>query len=87
MNSNPLKEKLQDYEAVIFDLDGTLVDSMWMWKEIDRAYLANFGIELPDNLQKEIEGMGLNETAIYFKAVSYTHLRAHETLLDFHGAL
>ena len=67
MNSNPLKEKLQDYEAVIFDLDGTLVDSMWMWKEIDRAYLANFGIELPDNLQKEIEGMGLNETAVYFK--------------------
>ena len=59
MNSNPLKEKLQDYEAVIFDLDGTLVDSMWMWKEIDRAYLANFGIELPDNLQKEIEGMAL----------------------------
>ena len=39
MNSNPLKEKLQDYEAVIFDLDGTLVDSMWMWKEIDRASL------------------------------------------------
>lgn len=67
MNSNPLKEKLQDYEAVIFDLDGTLVDSMWMWKEIDRAYLANFSIELPDNLQKEIEGMGLNETAVYFK--------------------
>lgn len=67
MNSNPLKEKLQDYEAVIFDLDGTLVDSMWMWKEIDRAYLANFGIELPDNLQKEIEGMGLDETAVYFK--------------------
>ena len=24
MNSNPLKEKLQDYEAVIFDLDDTL---------------------------------------------------------------
>ena len=38
---------------------------MWMWKEIDRAYLANFGIELPDNLQKEIEGMGLNENGVY----------------------
>ena len=26
-------------QAVIFDLDGTLVDSMWMWKAIDMEYL------------------------------------------------
>ena len=28
-------------KAVIFDLDGTLVDSMWMWKSIDMEYLGN----------------------------------------------
>ena len=26
--------KLNDYDAVIFDLDGSLVDSMWMRKAI-----------------------------------------------------
>ena len=26
---------LDGKQAVIFDLDGTLVDSMWMWKDID----------------------------------------------------
>ena len=30
--------KLNRKKAVIFDLDGTLVDSMWMWKAIDIEY-------------------------------------------------
>ena len=59
--------QIHDFEAVIFDLDGTLVDSMWMWKSIDIEYLQRFGIELPDNLQSEIEGMSFTETAVYFK--------------------
>ena len=54
---------LNDIKAVIFDLDGTLVDSMWMWREIDIEYLARFGIELPDDLQKCISGMSFRETA------------------------
>ena len=43
-------------KAVIFDMDGTLLDSMWMWKQIDVEYLARFGIELPLQLEREIEG-------------------------------
>lgn len=58
---------LKDKEAILFDLDGTLVDSMWMWEEIDIEFLARFGLACPDHLQKTIEGMGFSETAIYFK--------------------
>ncbi len=58
---------LKDIEAVIFDLDGTLIDSMWMWKQIDIEYLERFGLELPLDLQRMIEGMSFSETAIYFK--------------------
>ena len=58
---------LQNKKAVIFDLDGTLVDSMWMWKAIDIEYLGKFGISLPKTLQKDIEGMSFSETAVYFK--------------------
>ena len=38
-------------EAVIFDLDGSMVDSMWVWKSIDIEYLGRFGIRLPEDLQ------------------------------------
>ena len=61
------KIDLNDFEAVIFDLDGSLVDSMWMWKAIDIEYLKGFGIEAPKDLQKEIGGRSFVETAIYFK--------------------
>ena len=46
---------LKNVEAVLFDLDGSLVDSMWIWQEIDVEYLQKFGITLPENLQIEIE--------------------------------
>lgn len=58
---------LRDIEAVLFDLDGSLVDSMWIWEEIDRIYLGRFGILLPEGLQGAIEGMSFSETAQYFK--------------------
>lgn len=54
-------------KAMIFDLDGTLVDSMWMWYDIDVEYLARFDITIPKGLQADIEGMSFSETAVYFK--------------------
>ena len=58
---------LDGIRAVIFDLDGTLVDSMWMWKAIDIEFLGRYGYSCPDDLQKAIEGMSFSETAVYFK--------------------
>ena len=58
---------LSGIEAVIFDLDGSLVDSMWLWRDIDIEYLGRFGISLPEKLQSDIEGMSFSETAVYFK--------------------
>ena len=55
------------YKAVIFDVDGSLVDSMWIWGAIDREYLAAHGFEVPDGLQMEIGGLSMKETAVYFQ--------------------
>lgn len=58
---------LEGIEAVLFDLDGTLVDSMWVWPKVDEIYLGRMGLDVPENLQDQIEGMGFTEVARYFK--------------------
>lgn len=58
---------LSNIKAVIFDMDGTLIDSMWLWRSIDIDYLQRFGHELPDDLQSSIEGMSFTEVALYFQ--------------------
>lgn len=63
----PLKERWKEFDAILFDMDGTLIDSMWMWEAIDVEYLGSFGKELPEDLQKCIEGMSFSETAEYIK--------------------
>lgn len=62
-----MHKMLRNKRAVIFDMDGSLVDSMWLWREIDIEYLGKFGITLPDGLQSLIEGKSFHETAVYFK--------------------
>ena len=72
---------MDKFKAVIFDLDGTLIDSMGVWAKIDEEYLSSFGHEVPDNLQEEITHLTLTETANYFK-VKFNIADEIHTILD-----
>lgn len=54
-------------KAAIFDLDGTLVDSMWVWEQIDIDYLTEKGKTIPKNLKEDINHLSFQQTAEYFK--------------------
>ncbi|WP_411679631.1 HAD family hydrolase [Clostridium thailandense] len=58
---------LKNIKGAIFDMDGTLIDSMWVWSKIDEEYLKKKNIQLPNDLKKDIEHMSFSEVAQYFK--------------------
>lgn len=54
-------------KAAIFDLDGTLINSMSLWDQIDIDYLTSKNIPVPDDLNDEISHLSFNQVAVYFK--------------------
>ena len=76
-----VKINLDDYDAVIFDMDGTLVDSMWIWTQIDIEYFGMHGMGLPSDFQASIEGKSFVQTADYVKE-TYNFEESTEVMMD-----
>ena len=53
------------FKGVIFDLDGTLADSMGIWAQIDIDFLSKRNIELPSDYMHKIAHLGSYQTALY----------------------
>ncbi len=71
----------KEVDAVIFDLDGTLLDSLWAWKDSGVNYLRSIGIEPPADLQAKLEEMSLMDGANYLKE-TYQLAEPPEVILE-----
>lgn len=58
---------LENIKAAIFDMDGTLIDSMWVWEKIDVDFLQKRGLKCDKTLKQQIQDMSFEQTAAYFK--------------------
>ena len=54
-------------KGAIFDLDGTLLDSMFIWDTIGEEYLRSLGKEPHENLKETFMTLTLEEAAEYYR--------------------
>ena len=57
--------KLDKIQGAIFDMDGTILDSIGVWDKIDHDYLASRGIEVPEDYARAISSLTSVECAKY----------------------
>lgn len=78
--------KLLDHEfnAVIFDMDGTLIDSTGIWHEIDKKFFAKRGMELPKDYAQHIVHLGLTQAAVYTKETYHLKESIQEIMQEWH---
>ncbi len=55
-------------DGAIFDLDGTLLDSMHIWDTIGEDYLRSIGIQPRNNLRQMLKAMSLLQAAAYYQS-------------------
>ncbi len=63
------EKELPALRGAIFDLDGTLFDSMGVWREVDVRFLRRRGIDLPSDYTDAVKTMH------FFEAANYTIAR------------
>ena len=58
---------METIRAAIFDLDGTLVDSMYVWSKVDEDFLTQRGIPVTEEYTDKMRSMFFETAAAYTK--------------------
>ncbi|KAG9393040.1 HAD hydrolase, subfamily IA [Carpediemonas membranifera] len=86
-NNRTLKEILSSAKGIIFDIDGTLAETLGFWRDVDTAYLKRVGrthADLPENNEEKCAGMSMPEIVQYYiKTLNITDLTPEQGLALF----
>lgn len=58
---------MSNVKAAIFDLDGTIADSLWVWERIDLEFFRKREMDVPQDYMNAVKSMGFIQAAAYTK--------------------
>ncbi|MDF2878163.1 MAG: putative haloacid dehalogenase, family protein [Clostridia bacterium] len=68
------------FKGAIFDLDGTLIDSMAIWDRVGTDFLLSHGVVPPENIEELLKPMSFYQSAQYFIQVHQINYTAEQIM-------
>ncbi len=72
------------FRAALFDMDGTLIDSMGVWARVDEVFFARRGLPLPQDYAHSVAGLSFRQTGEYTKARFHLPESVDDILREWH---
>jgi len=82
-----VKDDTMAIKGALFDLDGTLIDSMRAWNQAPITYLAQLGIMAPDDIGDRLFALTLEDSAEYIRKEYGPDLSAEEIADGVNGVI
>ena len=77
----------REIKAIIFDLDGTLIDSTFVWREVDKEFFGRRNREIPPTYMEDIAHVGLPEAANLTRSKYGIKESQEEILKEWHDSV
>ncbi|MGN0486322.1 MAG: HAD family hydrolase [Acutalibacteraceae bacterium] len=74
-------------KGAIFDLDGTLLDSMFVWDTVGETYLRSLGYEPQEDINEKFRSFSLRQAAGYYRSVYGVTLTEEEIMAGINQAV
>lgn len=74
----------KNIKLVIFDLDGTLIDSTSLWSDVDRKFFERRGQQIPESYAKEIAHIGLQAAGKLTKEKYFPNEKVNDIINEWH---
>lgn len=77
----------KEIKLIIFDLDGTLLDSCGIWHDVDVNFFAKRNLQMPSDYGTKISHMGLSAASVYTKKRFNLKEKPEEILKEWEDAV
>lgn len=74
-----------DFKGAIFDLDGTIADSTYVWQKVDKDFFKMYNMDVPEDYVEKISSMNFRQTAEYTKERFNFNIEVDEMLEIWHS--